>query len=174
MLKIKRVKMLINGRYPDGSKAIFAPDFKYVRYAIILLAALSLSNFEYYTRKIQNSTFISYYDLYRVARFLGLEFERTKSAPYVYKKLIDLKQVRLTVKNNRTLVTLTSIGKKSCEEKLVELQNLNELFNTNPTILENKGGEVWKGTAKGGKLGSLHQLEVYREVNKLIRKISQW
>jgi hypothetical protein len=91
------------------------------------------------------------------------------------KKLIDLNQVRLTVKNNRTLVTLTNIGKKSCEEKLVELQDLNELFNTNSSILDkNKGGEGWKGTAKGGKPKSLHQLEVDIEVDKLIKKISQW
>ncbi len=169
MIRIKQARLLLNGKHQDGSKATFASDFKVIRYAIVLLAALSLSNFEYHTRKIQNASFISYYDLYKVARFLGLEFERTKSAPYVYKKLIDRKQVRFTVEDNRTFITFTDRGKKSCEEKLEELEDLNEHFNSHPSdrqkYKENNGNDR---TAKGVKLKSTP------EVDRLIKKISQW
>ena len=89
MLRIKQARLLLNGKYRDGSKATFGSNFKFTRYAIVLLAAISMSNFEYHTKKIQNATFISYYNLYKVAKFLGIEFERTKSAPYVYNELVD-------------------------------------------------------------------------------------
>jgi hypothetical protein len=176
MLRIRHVKMLLNGRYCDGSKATFTSDFKFIRYAIVLLAALSLSNFEYHTKRIHNTAFISYYNLYKVARFLGLEFERTKSAPYIYKELIDRGQVKLTVENNRTFITFTERGKKSCEEKLEELQLLNEHFNTNPSVaLKYKVKEDCRGMpVKGTKLGSLQHLQVETEIDKLIKKISQW
>src|SRR6476469_1185133 len=89
MIKIKQARLLLNGKYRDGSKASFASDFKFTRYALVLLAAITMSNFEYHTKKIQNATFISYYSLYKIAKFLGLEFERTKAAPYVYKELTE-------------------------------------------------------------------------------------
>ena len=176
MLKIKQARPLLNGRYRDGSKATFGSDFKFTRYAIILLAAISMSNFEYRTKKIQNSTFISYYNLYKVAKFLGIDFERTKAAPYVYKELIDRGQVKILTEENRTYITFTEKGKKSCEEKLKELQLLNEHFNENPSDRQRyKEGEGWGGrTAKGTRPGSLQQLDVETEIDKLIKKISQW
>jgi hypothetical protein len=170
-LRIKQIRLLLNGKHQDGSKATFASDFKFTRYAIVLLAALSLSNFEYHTRKIKDTTFISYYNLYKVAKFLGIEFERTKSAPYVYKELIDRDQVKMVTVENRTFITLTEKGKKSCEEKLEELQLLNEHFNENPSSRQKfKEAEDWDGrTAKGTKSGPLET-----EIDTLIKKISQW
>lgn len=174
-LKIKQVRLLLNGRHQDGSEATFASDFKFTRYAIVLLAAVSMSNFEYHTKKIQNATFISYYNLYKVAKFLGIEFERTKSAPYNYKKLIDRGQVKMITEDNRTFVTLTKIGKESCEEKLEELQLLNEHFNGNPSDLqrykegEDRGRRMTKGTKPG-----LQQLEFETDIDRLIKRISQW
>jgi len=175
LLRIKQARLLLNGKHRDGSKATFSSDFKFTRYAIVLLAAISMSTFEYHTKKIQNATFISYYKLYKVAKFLEIEFERTKSAPYVYKELIDRGQVKIVTEDNRTFVTLTERGKKSCEEKL-ELQLLNEHFNTNPSDrLKYKEKEDWRGMpVKGTKPGSLQQLQVETEIDKLIKKISQW
>jgi hypothetical protein len=176
MLRIKQVRLLLNGRHNDGSKAMFPSNFKFNRYAIVLLAAISMSNFEYHTKKIQNVNFISYYNLYKVAKFLGIEFERTKSAPYIYKELIDRGQVKMLTEDNRTFITLTERGKKSCEEKLEELQLLNEHFNENPSDRQKyKEREDWGGrTVKGSKPGSLQQLDTETEVDELIRKISQW
>lgn len=176
MLRIKQARLLLNGRYRDGSKATFASDFKFTRYAIVLLAAISMSNFEYHTKKIQNATFISYYSLYKVAKFLGLEFERTKAAPYVYKELTQRGQVKIVVENNRTFITFTERGKKSCEEKLEELQFLNEHFNSNPIEQqkyqqEEDGG---KRLIKGAKPTSHRRLDIETEIDKLIKKISQW
>jgi predicted transcriptional regulator len=175
MLRIKQVRLLLNGRHNDGSKAMFPSNFKYNPYGIVLLAAISMSNFEYHTEKIKNATFISYYNLYKVAKFLGIDFERTKSAPYVYKKLIDRGHVKILTENNRTFITLTEKGKKSCEEKLEELQLLNEHFNENPSYRQKyKEGEDWKGIVKGAKPGSSQRLEVETEIDILIKRISQW
>ncbi len=175
MIKIKQARLLLNGRYRDGSKATFASDFKFTRYAIVLLAAISMSNFEYHTKKIQNTIFISYYNLYKVAKFLGLEFERTKAAPYVYKELTQRGQVKITIENNRTFITFTENGKKSCEEKLEELQYLNEHFNSNPSEQQKyREEEDWKKTVKGVKVGSPLRVGFETEIDKLIKKISDW
>lgn len=53
MIKIKQARMLLNGRYPDGSKAPFGSNFKFTRYAIVLFAAITMSNFEYHTKKFK-------------------------------------------------------------------------------------------------------------------------
>jgi predicted transcriptional regulator len=176
MLKIKQTRMLLNGRHRDGSKATYASDFKFTRYAIVLLAAISISNFEYHTKKIKNTTFISYYNLYKVARFLGIEFERTKAAPYVYKELIERGQVKLAIENNRTFITFTEKGKKSCEEKLEELQDLNEQFNSSPSKQQKyREGESWSGkSVKGVKPRPRQQVGIETEIDKLIKKISRW
>jgi predicted transcriptional regulator len=176
MLRIKQARLLLNGKHKDGSKATFSSNFKYTRYAIVILAAISMSNFEYHTKKIQNAAFISYYNLYKVAKFLGIEFERTKSAPYVYNELVDRGQVKIVTEDNRTFITLTEKGKKSCEEKLEELQLLNEHFNENPSYQQKyREGEEWKGTrVKGAKQRSQRQTDIETEIDKLIKKISQW
>jgi hypothetical protein len=173
MIKIKLARMLLNGKYRDGSKASFASDFKFTRYAIVLLAAITMSNFEYHTKKIQNTTFISYYSLYKVARFLGLEFERTKTAPYIYKELTDRGHVKIVTENNRTFITFTEKGRKSCEEKIEELQYLNEHFNENPLEYQKyRDTESWnKQLTKGTES---RQTAIGMKIDKLIKKISAW
>ena len=175
-VKIRHITLLLNNKYRDGSEVTLELGFGRARYAIVLLAAISLPSFAYHTKKIQNTTFISYYNLYKVAKFLGIEFERTKSAPYIYKELIDRGQVKIVTKDNRTFITLTERGKKSCEEKLEELQLLNEHFNENlPDRQKYKEGEDWGGrSVKGAKLISPQRLDVETEIDKLIKKISQW
>jgi hypothetical protein len=175
MLRIKQARLLLNGKYLDGSKATFASDFKFTRYAIVLLAAISLSNFEYHTKRIKNNTFISYYNLYKVARFLGLDFERTKAAPYVYKELIDRGHVTTVNEDNRTFITFTREGKKSCEEKLEELQDLNEQFNLNPYEHQKyKEEEDEKDRTSKGVKQRIRRQVVQTDIDKLIKKISHW
>jgi hypothetical protein len=172
LIKIKQVRLLLNGRYRDGSKAAFASDFKFMRYACVLLAAVTLSNFEYHTRNIQHETFVSYYNLYKVAKFLGIEFERTKAAPYVYKELIQRGHAKKAVENSRTFITFTRNGRISCEEKLEELQLLNEHFNENPLELKKYRDEVQrKMTSKGA---TPRHLDAEKIIDELITKISQW
>lgn len=173
IIKIKQARLLLNGRYRDGSKASFASDFKFTRYAVVLLASITMSNFEYLTKKIQNSTFVSYYSLYKVAKFLGLEFERTKAAPYVYKQLTDRGHVKIILENNRTFITFTEKGRKSCQEKIEELQFLNEHFNENPLEEKRYADEERRNKAliKGAEPA---QAEPETEIDKLIKKISLW
>ncbi len=173
MIKIKQARMLLNGRYRDGNKASFASDFKFTRYAIVLLAAITMSNFEYHTKKIQNMTVISYYSLYKVAKFLGLEFERTKTAPYIYKELTDRGHVKIIVENNRTFITFTEKGRKGCEEKLEELQYLNEHFNENPLTqqsykdVQNRSSRMIKGAKPTGQ-------DTNTQIDILIQNIARW
>jgi hypothetical protein len=170
LIKIKRVRLLLNGRYHDGTKASFASDFKFMRYACVLLAAITMSNFEFHTKKIRNETYASYYSLYKVAKFLGLEFERTKVAPYIYKELVNRGHAKTAVENNRTYITFTEKGRISCEEKLEELQFLNEEFNEKPLELQRYKDEITNRLVKGKPL----EARKATTIDKLIKKISQW
>jgi hypothetical protein len=172
LIKIKQVRLLLNGRYHDGTKAAFASDFKYMRYACVLLAAITMSNFEYHTKKIRDETYVSYYSLYKVARFLGLKFERTKAAPYIYKELTQKGHTKIIVQDNRTYITFTENGRKSCEEKLEELQFLNGEFNEKPLELQRYKDEAGrKGLVKGAKLT---HVGIETKIDKLIKRISRW
>lgn len=140
-----------------------------MRYACVLLAAVTMTNFEFHTKKIRDEIYVSYYSLYKVARFLGLEFERTKAAPYVYNELIHRGHAITISENNRTYITFTEKGKTSCEEKLEELQFLNEEFNEKPLELQKYGLNRNDRLAKGSK-----PRQVDGRIETLIRKISQW
>jgi hypothetical protein len=116
------------------SKASFESGLKYARYAIVLLAAISSPSFGYHTRKIRNNNFASYYNLYKVAKVLGLEFERKRAALNAYDELTQRGHVKIAVEDNRTFITFTEKGKRNCEEILEDLQHLNENFNSHPLL----------------------------------------
>jgi hypothetical protein len=176
LIKIAQIRLLLNGRYRDGSKTSFESGFKYARYAIILLAAISSPSFGYHTRKIRNTNFASYYNLDKVAKRLGLEYERNRAALNAYDELTQRGHVKTAVEDNRTFITFTEKGKKNCEEILEDLQYLNEHFNSIP-LAQQKSKEDRRsglGTAKGGYAGSPYRPKTEREIDRLIRKISQW
>ena len=77
------------------------------------------------------------------------------------------------MENNRTFITFTEKGRKSCEEKIQELQFLNEYFNEKPSEQKKyKDEENWSNRLiKGAKP---RQLDSETEIDKLIAKISQW
>jgi hypothetical protein len=174
LMKIKQITPLLNGRYLDGSKGSFESGFKYARYAVILFAAISLPSFSYHTRKIGNASFASYYNLYKVAKVLRINYERNRAASNAYDELARRRHVKVTVENNRTYITFTPKGKRNCEEILDDLQLLSEHFNTHPLVQQrNKEGEPFKGTVvKGARSKSL--LDIEADVDRLIKKISSW
>ena len=167
-IKIKRITLLLNNKYRDGSKVTPELGFDRARYAIVLLAAISSPSFTYHTKKIQNSNFASYYNLYKVAKALGLEYERNRAAPNTYAELTQRGHVKTVVEDNRTFITFTENGKKNCEEILEDMQDLNEHINSRE---DRRSG---LGTAKGGYAGSPYRPETEREIDRLIGKISQW
>jgi hypothetical protein len=172
LIKIKQVSSLLNGRYRDGSKMEFGSDFKFMRYACVLLAAVTVSNFEFHTKKIRDEIYSSYYSLYKVAKHLGIEFERTKAAPYVYKELIERGYAKTAIENRRTYITFTENGRISCEEKLEELQLLKEHFNENPLELQRyKEKDRTKSMVKGSLP---RQVRIKTKTDNLIKSISQW
>jgi predicted transcriptional regulator len=175
LIKINQIRLLLNGRYRDGSKASFESGFKYVRYAIILLAAISSPSFGYHTRKIRDTNFASYYNLDKVAKVLGLEYERNRAAPNAYDELTQRGHVKIATEDNRTFITFTEKGKRDCEEILEDLQHLNENFNSHPSLQQKykDGGNEGQKSSKGAYPGS-HDSEIEIETEQLIRRISQW
>jgi hypothetical protein len=176
LIKIKQTRLLLNGRYHDGSKATFELGFKYARYAIVLLAAITLPSFRYHTKSIENTNFASYYNLYKVAKILGLEYERNRAAPSAYNELTKRGYVKIYHESNRTFITFTEEGKKNCEEMLEDLQLLNEHFNSNPLIQQRylERGKERQKNVKGIYPSPQRHLEIETEIDRLIRKISQW
>jgi hypothetical protein len=136
----------------------------------VLLAAISLPSFTYHTKKIQNTNFASYHNLYKVAKILGLEYERNRAAPNAYAEFAQRRDVKVVVEDNRTFITFTEVGRKNCEEILYEH------FNSIP-LVEQKSreyGKLGRGTAKGVYAGSSLRPEIEKEIDRLITKISQW
>ena len=82
----------MNGKTNTDHKAKYGSNFKTMRYAIILLASLVLPVDN--TKEIQNTTFINYYSLDKVARMLGLEFDRMKGADKIFSELENKGKIR--------------------------------------------------------------------------------
>jgi hypothetical protein len=100
----KQDKTIINGKVPDVKDANFGSDFRTARYAIILLAALMSPLFEDSNIQIQNFTCVNYYRLERVARLLGLVFDRARTAEKIYRNLESKHKVRFFKRENRTFI----------------------------------------------------------------------
>jgi hypothetical protein len=150
--------------------------FDRARYAIVLLAAISLPSFAYHTKKIQNTNFASYYNLYKIAKILGLEFERNRAAPNAYAELTQRRDAKVVVNDNRTFITFTESGRRRCEEILEDLQHLNEHINSVPLVRQKsrEDEKLGRGTAKGVHASPLIRPEIKAEIDRLITKISQW
>ena len=100
----KQDKTIINGKVPDVKDANFGSDFRTAKYAIILLAALMSPLFEDSNIQIQNFTCVNYYRLERVARLLGLVFDRARTAEKIYRNLESKHKVRFFKRENRTFI----------------------------------------------------------------------
>jgi hypothetical protein len=126
------------------------------------------------TKELQNTTFINYYGLDKVARMLGLEFDRTKVAGKIFAELESKWKIRKTVtSDSKTFITLTEEGKKKCIENLDLLLILNKEFYSDPSLqmkylYEDIEGKFTKGFGSHRHTGK----EVI--VENLINRISSW
>jgi hypothetical protein len=170
LIKIKEVKNLLNGKTSSGHNAKYGSDFKKLRYAIILLAGvvLPIDN----TKEIQNTTFINYYGLDKVARMLGLEFDRTKVAGKIFSELESKGKIKRAItEDSKTFITLTDECKKKCIENLDLLQILNKEFYSDPSLQMKYLYDGVEGTlAKGFTRHTEKELVV----ENLINRISRW
>ncbi|MGC1928238.1 MAG: hypothetical protein WA667_04635 [Candidatus Nitrosopolaris sp.] len=160
----------MNGKTNTGHKAKYGSNFKRIRYAIILLASLVLPVDN--TKEIQNTTFINYYSLDKVARMLGLEFDRTKGADKIFPELESKGKIRRAITNDsKTFITLTEEGKNECKEKLDLLQILNKEFYSDPSLQMKYLYEDVEGTLAKG---FTRHTEKDLMVENLINRISRW
>jgi predicted transcriptional regulator len=124
--QIAEVRCLLNGKTTDGRPAKKF-NFTTTKYAIILLAATAIEIFRAETLLIQNSSFFNLYNLEKVAEYLHLEYDRRRQAIKMYEDLEDRGDVRKEVTaDNKTYISLTEKGKKSCIRKLEELHSLKD------------------------------------------------
>jgi hypothetical protein len=160
----------LNGKTNTGHKAKYGSNFKTMRYAIILLASLVLPVDN--TKEIQNTTFINYYSLDKVARMLGLEFDRTKGADKIFSELENKGKIKRAITDDsKTFITLTDECKKECIKNLDLLQILNKEFYSDPSLQMKYLYEDVEGTlAKGFTRHTEKELIV----ENLINRISRW
>ena len=132
IVDIKAAAQVINGKVPNVRDTNFGSDFRTARYAIILLAALVSPIFEDSNIQIQNFTCVNFYRLEKVARLLGLVFDRTRTAEKIYRDLESKKKVIFFKVDNKTFITFTKQGQKMCLERLkqfIYLQSIASLRN---------------------------------------------
>lgn len=129
------VKPLLNGRTRDDREANYGPSFRKLRYGLLLLVSIKIPNFEEDTSNFQNMTFVNMYRLSKIARGLGINFDRSKIAEKIYKEMEDKGEVRkIITEDNKTFVTLTKKGEQALSEKLECLEILNEKFYSQPLL----------------------------------------
>ena len=132
IVDIKAAAQVINGKVPNVRDTNFGSDFRTARYAIILLAALVSPIFEDSNIQIQNFTCVNFYRLEKVARLLGLVFDRTRTAEKIYRDLESKQKIIFFKVDNKTFITFTKQGQKMCLERLkqfIYLQSIASLRN---------------------------------------------
>jgi hypothetical protein len=132
IVDIKAAAQVINGKVPNVRDINFGSDFRAARYAIILLAALVSPIFEDSNIQIQNFTCVNFYRLEKVARLLGLVFDRTRTAEKIYRDLESKQKIIFFKVDNKTFITFTKQGQKMCLERLkqfIYLQSIASLHN---------------------------------------------
>ena len=162
---------MLNGKSNTGHNAKYGSNFKKLRYAIILLAGVVLPVDN--TKEIQNATFINYYTLDKVARMLGLEFDRTKVAGKIFSELETKGKIKRAITDDsKTFITLTDECKEECKEKLNLLQILNKEFYSDPSLQTKYLYEEVEGTLAKGFTRHSDSKELV--VENLINRISSW
>jgi uncharacterized pyridoxamine 5'-phosphate oxidase family protein len=173
LINISQVYILLNGQTSNRRNATYSQGFKPVRYAVILLAAISLENFKAQTLVIKGTPFYNLYRLEKVAAFLRLEYDRTKQAKKIYDDLERKGEVTKTVsEDNRTYVSLTEKGKKSCVTKMQELHDLKDYFDKIPS-LQDKYEEDGSSSTFDARSKSNDMIDLGNKVQKLIKSISE-
>jgi predicted transcriptional regulator len=176
LIKIKEVKSLLNGVTPDGKEATYASLFKIWRYAIILLVSINFPGFEEHTKQIQSTTYINFYRLNKIAKFLDLKFDRTKMAYKIYTELESKGLTRTITDDNKTFITVTEKGQEKCLEKLDQLLKLNEYLYSDASLKDRYSEEEQRldenRMSKDLKIKPSHPTEKEVTVDNLIKRIS--
>jgi len=172
---ISQVYYLLNGQTSNGQNATYGSLFKTTRYAIILLAAITLENFKDQTVKIKEIPFYNLYRLEKVADFLRLEYDRTKQAKKIYEDLEIKGEVEKKVtEDNKTFISLTEKGMTSCLRKIEELHRLRDYFARLPPLEQNYIEDGLTGRSVSAmKSKSNVMTEHESNIEKLIRSISE-
>ena len=170
--QIAEVRCLLNGKTTDGRPAKKF-SFTTTKYAIILLAATAIEIFKAETLLIQNSSFFNLYNLEKVAEYLHLEYDRRRQAIKMYKDLADRGDVRKEVTaDNKTYISLTEKGKKSCLRKLEELHGLKDYLSKIPS--EDKYAEDEDESTRDLRSKSQGLTDIELKIEELITHISSW
>jgi hypothetical protein len=172
---ISQVYYLLNGLTSNGQNATYGSLFETTRYAIILLAAITLQNFKDQTVKIKGSPFYNLYRLEKVADFLRLEYDRKNLAKNIYEDLEIKGEVEKEVtEDNKTYISLTEKGIANCLKKIEELHRLRDYFAKLPPLEQNYTEDGLTGRSVSGlksKSGGMTEYE--NSVEKLIKSISE-
>lgn len=177
LIQISTVRQLLNGTTLDGKKADYAPLFKISRYAIILLAGITVPIFKEYA-DVENSDCINKFRLDRVAKSLLLDFDRGRTASNIYKKLEEKGHIIIvTTQDHKTCIKLTRKREEKCEQDLESLQTLAEYFHAHPGLQarfsEDKTEQSQLFISKGTSSKS-YRKNLDLTVDKLISSISNW
>jgi hypothetical protein len=148
IVDIKAAAQVINGKVPDVRDTNFGSDFRPARYAIILLAALLDPLCEDGNIQIRNFTCISFYRLAKVAKLLGLIFDRSRTAEKIYRDLESKHRVRFFKLENHTFITITKQGQKMYLARLkqfIYLKSIASLQNQESEERHRLGTSLAKG-----------------------------
>ena len=181
MGKIKRLYLLLNGRTLQNKKAPFEEKFKTMRYAIIILTAIKLEEFERYCKQIDNQKYFSISDIGKVANYLNLDYESEKTK--VYDELIKKRYVEKEESIGKIYLTLTKEGIRECIRKLEDLDSLADEFSKDDSLQQRYSEDNPESFDKGA---STHTARFFKQeldssldpkkkrVDKLIIDISSW
>jgi hypothetical protein len=173
MVSVRSAANVINGKVPNGKNADLGSDFRKSRYAIILLVGLEHPLFEDHRIQIQNSVCINFYRLERVAKLLGLAFDRAYTAEKIYRDLEANQMVRFFKQDHHTFITFTKRGVIMSQKRLKVLQKLDDHLKSNPSLqhiyAEEKQG---RASAKGLTIKSTQIMEAKLIADKLIKNIT--
>jgi hypothetical protein len=172
---ISRITYLLNGQTSNGQNTTYGSLFKTTRYAVILLAAISLQSFRDHTVSVKGTPFHNLYRLEKVADFLRLEYDRTKQAKKIYEDLERKGEVKREVtKDNRTYISLTEKGITNCLKKIEELHSLNDYFARVPPLQQLYIDDGTGSSVADLQSKSFAMTEHESNVEKLIKSISEW
>lgn len=172
---ISQTYYLLNGKTSGGHDTSFRPLFEETKYAIVLLAAITLENFKDRAFNIKGTFFYNLYRLQQVADFLRLEYDMKNQARKIYEELKDKGEVRMEItEDNRTFVSPTEKGINRCLKKIKELHDLRNYFSRLPSLQEkyiDDGLTVRAGTDLKSKSHPMTEDE--NNVEMLIKSISE-
>jgi predicted transcriptional regulator len=173
---ISQIYVILNGRTIDGRNASYGSLFKTTRYAVILLAAITIETFKDHTLEIKGTYFYNLYRLEKVADALHLEYDRTKQAKKIYADMEGRQEVMKKVtKDNRTYISLTKKGIEKCLKKIQELHKLKDYFARFPPVQENYTEDLLTDSSRPNLRSKSQEMNEFEtEVEKLIQSISVW